>query len=71
MHDGSLANLTEVVEFYNRGGVANPLRDPLIKPLGLSADETRALVAFLRALTGDNVDTIISDAFAQAVGNVE
>ena len=71
MHDGSLADLTEVVEFYNRGGVANPLRDPLIKPLGLSATETQALVAFLRALTGDNVDTIISDAFAQAVGNVE
>jgi cytochrome c peroxidase len=24
MHDGSLATLRDVVEFYNRGGVANP-----------------------------------------------
>ena len=26
MHDGSLATLRDVVEFYNRGGVPNPLQ---------------------------------------------
>jgi cytochrome c peroxidase len=50
MHDGSIRTLEEVVEFYNRGGGANPNRDPLLQPLGLSAAEIRDLVAFLKAL---------------------
>jgi cytochrome c peroxidase len=50
MHDGSLKTLEEVVEFYDRGGGANPALDPKIKPLGLSDDEKRALAAFLAAL---------------------
>ncbi len=51
MHDGSLATLEEVVEFYNRGGGKNPCLDPIIQPLGLSKEEVRDLVAFLRALS--------------------
>jgi cytochrome c peroxidase len=50
MHDGSLKTLQDVVEFYNRGGGANPNLDPALAPLGLSADEVRALAAFLEAL---------------------
>jgi cytochrome c peroxidase len=50
MHDGSLKSLEEVVEFYNRGGGANPNLDPVLGPLGLSKDEVRDLVAFLEAL---------------------
>jgi cytochrome c peroxidase len=52
LHNGSEATLEEVVEFYNRGGDAK--RDsvsPSIKPLGLTADEKKALVAFLETLT--------------------
>lgn len=52
MHDGSLATLEEVVDFYDRGGNANPYLDPILKPLNLSPVEKEALVAFLRALTG-------------------
>jgi cytochrome c peroxidase len=52
MHDGSLATLEDVVEFYDRGGRPNPFLDREIRPLGLSADERRDLVAFLNALTG-------------------
>lgn len=52
MHNGSLATLEEVVEFYDRGGNRNPNLDPEIRPLELSAAEKRALLAFLRALTG-------------------
>jgi cytochrome c peroxidase len=52
MHDGSIATLEEVVEFYDRGGVQNPWRDAMIEPLRLSGDEKRALVAFLKALSG-------------------
>jgi cytochrome c peroxidase len=50
MHDGSLTTLEDVVEYYNRGGVENPHRDEKIAPLKLSADELRALVAFLKTL---------------------
>jgi cytochrome c peroxidase len=35
MHDGSISGLAAVIEFYDRGGVENPLRDPRILPLGL------------------------------------
>jgi cytochrome c peroxidase len=50
MHDGSLKTLEDVVNFYNRGGGANPNLDPRLRPLGLSHDEARDLVAFLKAL---------------------
>jgi len=50
MHDGSFKSLEEVVDFYDRGGGPNPALDPKIKPLGLSSDEKKALVAFLAAL---------------------
>ena len=50
MHDGSLKSLEEVVDFYDRGGGPNPALDSKIKPLGLSDDEKRALVAFLSTL---------------------
>jgi cytochrome c peroxidase len=52
MHDGSLPTLEAVVEFYNRGGGKNPNLDPAIAPLGLSKEDERDLVAFLRALSG-------------------
>ena len=51
-HDGSLATLEEVVDFYDRGGRPNPSLDPEIHPLALRNDEKRALVAFLKALSG-------------------
>jgi len=70
MHDGSIPTLDQVVRFYDGGGVENPLRDPLIRPLGLGDGERNQLVAFLRALTGANVDVLVADAFAVPVGNV-
>lgn len=69
MHNGSLTALREVVEFYNRGGVANETLDPLIKPLQLTETEIDDLTAFLRTLTGDNVQELVSDAFAAPVGD--
>jgi cytochrome c peroxidase len=50
MHDGRLATLEQVVEFYDRGGGTNPGLDEKIRPLGLTRDEKAALVTFLRAL---------------------
>ncbi len=69
MHDGSLSSLREVVEFYNAGGIANELLDPLLRPLDLGEDEIDDLVAFLLALNGDNVGTLVADAFAAPVGD--
>ncbi len=51
MHNGLLATLEEVVEFYNQGGGHDdPLADEL-QPLGLSAQEQKDLVAFLESLS--------------------
>jgi cytochrome c peroxidase len=52
MHDGSFETLEDVVEFYDRGGGANPNLDAAIRPLRLSADQRADLVSFLRALQG-------------------
>lgn len=68
MHNGSLATLEDVVNFYNRGGVANENLSPLLKPLALSDAEVADLVAFLKALTGANVEALVADAFAAPVG---
>jgi cytochrome c peroxidase len=51
MHDGSLASLEDVVEYYNRGGNVNPQLDSELHPLHLSADEKRNLVQFVRSLS--------------------
>jgi cytochrome c peroxidase len=48
MHDGSLATLEDVVDFYDRGGNPNPHLDENIVPLHLSDAEKRALLEFLR-----------------------
>lgn len=53
MHDGSLATLDEVIEFYSNGGRQNPFLDVEIFERRLTTQEKIALVAFLRSLTGD------------------
>jgi cytochrome c peroxidase len=52
MHDGSLATLADVVEFYDKGGRPNRNMFPLIAPLRLSAEDKQALVKFLESLNG-------------------
>ena len=71
MHNGSLVTLESVVSFYNHGGVANENLSPLIRPLNLSDSEQADLVAFLKALTGNNVKDLVSDGFAAPVGDVD
>lgn len=70
MHDGSLATLRQVIEFYNRGGTPNPLLDPRIRPLGLDDAEIDDLLAFLESLTGSNVGALVADAFAAPIGDI-
>lgn len=52
MHDGSIKSLSDVVDYYDRGGDYSPNRSRLMSPLHLNAREKQALVAFLGALTG-------------------
>jgi cytochrome c peroxidase len=52
MHDGSLATLDEVIDYYDRGGNANPALDPELRRLQLTSTEKRSLAAFLRSLSG-------------------
>jgi cytochrome c peroxidase len=51
MHDGSVANLRDVLKLYNEGGIDRPSRSELIGPLGLSEREQFDLIAFLGTLT--------------------
>jgi len=66
MHDGKLRSLTDVVAFYNKGGAPHDGVDPRIKPLGLTPAEAEALIAFLRSLTGDNIEQLIAEARSSA-----
>lgn len=63
MHDGSMATLEEILDFYAAGGRnitsgpyagdgrANPNKDQLISRINLTAEEKADLVAFLKTLT--------------------
>ena len=46
-------NLSEVLDFYDRGGEANPWLDARMEPLGLTDQEKEDLLAFLESLTGE------------------
>ena len=50
MHDGSIATLTEVVNHYNNGGRNHIHKSNLIRPLGLTENEKKAMVAFLHTM---------------------
>jgi cytochrome c peroxidase len=53
MHNGTIATLEDVVEFYNAGGGNDANKDAVLKPLGLTTEEKAALVAFLNSLSSD------------------
>jgi cytochrome c peroxidase len=53
MHDGSLAALEDVVEFYNKGGTPNPNLDKRMKKLDLTEQDKKDLVEFLKSLSGE------------------
>jgi cytochrome c peroxidase len=71
MHNGRFGSLAQVLKFYNEGGVANENLDQRIKPLHLNQQELDDLTAFLQSLTGDNIEKLVSDAYAAPVGEAE
>jgi len=52
MHDGSIATIEDVVEFYSNGGRPNPYLEPEIRPINFTVHEKQAVAAFLRSLSG-------------------
>lgn len=54
MHDGSLATLNDVVDFFNTGGMGHFNQDTLIRPLNLTVKEKSDLVSFLKTLTDND-----------------
>ncbi|MCB9519803.1 MAG: di-heme enzyme [Myxococcales bacterium] len=79
MHDGSIATLEDVVDFYSAGGRliedgpyagdgrTSPLKSGLVPGFSISEDERADLVAFLGALTDTELltDPRLSDPFAE------
>ena len=57
MHNGSMKNLEEVLDFYNRGGnVSNPHHvADVVFPRSLTDQERQDLLAFLKSLTDERV----------------
>lgn len=55
MHDGSLATLDDVIEFYAAGGrgqgVSNPFKSPFLAGFALELQQKQDLIAFLQSLT--------------------
>ncbi|WP_119302153.1 cytochrome-c peroxidase [Dongia deserti] len=54
MHDGSMTTLEEVVQHYVDGGIQRPSLDPDMRPIALSDQEVKELVAFMHTLTGQD-----------------
>jgi len=52
MHDGSAVDLYQVMKHYEKGGIDRSSRSPLMKPIALSDQERRDLIAFMETLTG-------------------
>jgi cytochrome c peroxidase len=53
MHNGSYKTLEEVVDHYDRGGDVKTNLSPNMQPLGLSEQDKKDLVAFMKSLTGE------------------
>ena len=56
-HAGQFPDLKTIIAFYATGGADMPGKSPLMKPFSLSPSESDDLLAFLKALTADKVDT--------------
>ncbi|MEZ9597775.1 cytochrome-c peroxidase [Vibrio sp. 10N.286.46.A8] len=63
MHNGTIPTLEAVIDFYDRGGVADDGRttgypqtkSALIQPLGLTEQDKKNLLSFVEAFSGDQI----------------
>jgi len=52
LHDGSVENLEQIIDLYSQGGYFTVNQSDRIIPLDISREEKKALISFLRSLTG-------------------
>jgi cytochrome c peroxidase len=69
MHDGSIATLAEVIDYYADGGVPHEGQDPRIRRLALTPTQRDEVAAFLNSLTGENVNRLARDARSAPIGD--
>lgn len=74
MHDGSMATLEEVIDFYSRGGrkistgpyagdgLYSPYQSDLIVPINFTEQEKSDLIAFLNTLTDE--DLLVNERYS-------
>lgn len=60
MHDGRFGTLGDVLEFYAKGGLANPHEDSRITPFFMDEQIKGDLLAFLDSLNGEGWQSITS-----------
>jgi cytochrome c peroxidase len=53
MHDGSVATLAAVMDYYKTAHLSAQIGDPDFRPLDLTQQDKDDLVEFMRALTGE------------------
>jgi cytochrome c peroxidase len=56
-HAGQFPDLRAIIKFYQSGGVNSPSKSLLIQPFSLNTGETEDLIAFLKSLTAEKVET--------------
>jgi cytochrome c peroxidase len=66
MHDGSDETLEAVVELYDKGGIKNKNLDPLMTPLGLTAEEKADLVTFMKEGLTREIEVPVPESAAKA-----
>ena len=65
MHDGSLATLWDVMDHYNKGGIANPFLDGGIHRLGLNETQITDIVEFMATLTSPEFQAFANKEMAK------
>jgi cytochrome c peroxidase len=60
MHDGRFKTLAEVLDFYAKGGIANPRLDTRLTPFYMDEQTKQDLLVFLDSLNGEGWEKISS-----------
>jgi cytochrome c peroxidase len=60
-HDGSAGTLADVVRYYVKGGNENASRDWELQAVGLSDQEQKDLIEFLKSLTSDDAKQAVKN----------
>ena len=60
-HDGGLASLGAVIDFWKRSGGSHPIHDNRIDPLNVSDKNTSDLESFLKSLSSRGLGGLVAE----------